>query len=39
MLNGVPRLKMEEHLKERKATPTLPARRTTENQSDASVRR
>jgi dipeptidyl aminopeptidase/acylaminoacyl peptidase len=38
MLNGVPRLKMEEHLKERQAAPTPPARRTTDS-SDAVVRR
>jgi dipeptidyl aminopeptidase/acylaminoacyl peptidase len=39
MLNGVPRLKMEEHLKERQAAPTPPARRTTDSQSEVFVRR
>jgi dipeptidyl aminopeptidase/acylaminoacyl peptidase len=37
--NGVPRLKMEEHLKERKPAPPAPARRTTDSQSEAVIRR
>jgi dipeptidyl aminopeptidase/acylaminoacyl peptidase len=39
MLNGVPRMKMEEHLKERQAAPVPPARRTTDDQNGAVVRR
>lgn len=39
MTSGVPRLKMDEHLKERKPATPPPARRTTDAQGDSVVRR